>query len=288
MKLPVGITCNIGQNPATLSRLRAFGYEYIDYQDFIGTVCNPLYTMEEPELLREMARQRQLIEQAGLHVYQVHGPWQYPPTNTTAEQQADWADKVARSIRGAHALGCRYLVMHPIMPYFGTQEPEPGAHLRQNIAFFSRLIPVAAQNDVEICIENMPFADQSTSAPVGTLELIKALQSPYCRMCLDTGHCAVLGISPADAVREIGREYLRVLHVHDNDGHGDCHWIPYTGVINWSDFSRALEEIGFSGVLSLETGIRASQHTPPHIREQMEHTLAEIARTIAEHPAGNP
>ena len=66
-----------------------------------------------------------------------------------------------------------------------------------------------------------------------------------------------------------GKELLRVLHVHDNDGHGDRHWLPYTGVIDWDDFSNALEEIGFEGSLSLET------HIPNSVPDGAEREAAE-------------
>ena len=46
---------------------------------------------------------------------------------------------------------------------------------------------------------------------------------------------------------------LRTLHVHDNDGNQDLHWVPFTGVVDWDDFSKALQEIGFDSCLSIET-----------------------------------
>ena len=60
------------------------------------------------------------------------------------------------------------------------------------------------------------------------------------------------GLSPANALRELG-EYVRVLHVHDNDGQYDRHWIPGNGVIDWTDFGKALKESKYQGVFSLET-----------------------------------
>ena len=86
-----------------------------------------------------------------------------------------------------------------------------------------------------------------------SLDFVRKINSPWLRICLDTGHCAVFGIQPADAVRMLGKDMLKTLHVHDNDGVQDRHWIPFTGVIDWVDFRHALQEIGFDGCLSIET-----------------------------------
>ncbi|MBP5767054.1 MAG: sugar phosphate isomerase/epimerase, partial [Clostridia bacterium] len=99
------------------------------------------------------------------------------------------------------------------------------------------------------------------------------------KVCLDTGHCAVCGVKAGDAVRETGKEYLAVLHVHDNNGRGDFHWLPYFGVIDWRDFTAALKEIGYDGSLSLETNVPGG--VPEAAREPMELALAKMAAVLA-------
>ena len=44
------------------------------------------------------------------------------------------------------------------------------------------------------------------------------------------------------------------MHVHDNLGKNDDHMVPFSGVIDWKDYRKALDEIGFDGVFSLEAG----------------------------------
>jgi sugar phosphate isomerase/epimerase len=80
-------------------------------------------------------------------------------------------------------------------------------------------------------------------------------------------------------VRLIGKEYLAVLHVHDNNGRSDLHWNPYTGVIDWDDFSAALREIDFAGTVSLETAVPG--RIPQDIREPFEQGLFRMAQRIA-------
>ena len=46
---------------------------------------------------------------------------------------------------------------------------------------------------------------------------------------------------------------IRALHIHDNRYSCDLHLPPYYGIINWSEFKKALKDIEFSGTFSFET-----------------------------------
>ena len=133
-----------------------------------------------------------------------------------------------------------------------------------------------------IALENMPFLQLILSTPEQVLDFVKEFDSPYFRVCLDTGHAAVFGLSAGDSVRKIGREYLACLHVHDNVGAHDYHWLPYRGVTDWADFSGALHEIGFDGTLSLETNV--SGKLPASVRPEWEKALAATARMLTVKP----
>lgn len=72
------------------------------------------------------------------------------------------------------------------------------------------------------------------------------------KVCLDVGHANVLGVNLYDTVTMLG-DRLIALHLHDNDGTGDQHRLPFSGTADWDGFCRGLAEIGFTGSLSLET-----------------------------------
>ncbi|UKI13128.1 MAG: sugar phosphate isomerase/epimerase [Oscillospiraceae bacterium] len=152
---------------------------------------------------------------------------------------------MVKAIRGTAILGCPYMVIHSIMPFGDDKDPDPERLWSMNYEFMGRLADAGREYGVIVCHENMPMLALSNSTPEAILKFVRTLNHPNFKICLDTGHCAVFGLSVGDAVRMTGKELLRVLHVHDNDGHGDRHWLPYTGVIDWDDFSNALEEIGF-------------------------------------------
>lgn len=265
-----------------LERISRHGYQAVDYS--LANTDDDIYKLSDDEYVSCLTNIREKINSAGIEVYQTHGPWRWPPQDFTEEDRAERFDKMSKAIRGTKILRAKYFVIHPIMPFGCDADPEPEIFCRMNREFLTGLIRVGEENGVIVCLENMPFSGLSLSRPAEILKMVREINSPWLRVCLDTGHSAVLGMQPGDAVRLIGKEYLATLHVHDNDGKCDKHWIPYTGVIDWKDFSKALNEIGFDGVLSLETGIDNSMHLPEEIREYFEVGLANMAKHLTKMP----
>lgn len=262
-----------------LSRMRAQGYECMDYQNLCHT-DTPLFTGSEAEFEATLTNVRKACANAGIEISQTHGPWRWPPQDFNEEDRAERLEKMIKSVRGTAILGCPYMVIHPIMPFGDNQDPEPERLWDMNYEFMRKLADAGREYGVTVCYENMPMRALSISTPEAILRFVKTLDHPNFKVCLDTGHCAVFGLSVGDAVRLLGKEYLRVLHVHDNDGHGDLHWLPFTGVIDWADFSDALQEIGFDGALSLETHV-ADKLPDGAERAAAEQKLFENARRLA-------
>lgn len=265
---------------AGLEKMRAHGYEATDYQPFCNTET-ALFTLSDREFEQKLTAERKAFEAAGIELFQAHGPWRFPMKDFYAEQRAERFEKMAKALRGCAILGCPNMVIHNLMPY-GAADISKQVVWEINAEFMSRLAEVGREYGVTVCMENMPFTHQHLATPKALLDFVKTVDHPYLRMCLDTGHAAVFkkGMSPADAVRLWGKDYLRTLHVHDNDGKHDRHWIPHAegGVIDWSDFAKALQEIGYDGVLSLECGVWADT---PEAQEQKELELAAIALKLA-------
>lgn len=92
-----------------------------------------------------------------------------------------------------------------------------------------------------------------------------------------TGHVSVFELSPADAVREMSDE-IKVLHVHDNKYKMDLYLMPYFGAIDWADFGKALREVDFNGVFSLEVCPRST--LPTYLFEKCGKALFKIAKSI--------
>lgn len=260
------------------ARLKDLGFSCIDYD--MAQTEHFAYALPEEEAKEKLKELLKEIKAAGLSVSQIHGPWRWPPQDGTEEERAERMEIMKKSIRMTPMLDCKYWVVHALMP-FGIQDKGTDKEAQTwqiNLAFMRELLSVAKECGVTICLENMPMPEFSIGTPGEVLKFVKEIDDPNFKICLDTGHVAVYrGASLADAVREVGKE-LRVLHVHDNNGVSDFHWLPYFGVSDWAGFSDALHEIGFDGVLSFETNPPASM--PPAVYNKGCELLAEIGKSL--------
>lgn len=262
---------------AGLARMRAHGYECMDYQKFTDTEDNELFSCSDAEFERLVSIDAAAIAAAGIEVSQTHGPWRYPPRDATPGDRQERFEKMSRALHGTRLLGCRYMVLHPIMPFGPADDGDTDEFFRINTEFYRALCMVAERENVVICLENMPMVRLPLATPGQILDFVKAIDSPYLKVCLDTGHAAVCKVSAGDAVRELGG-YLKVLHVHDNNGNADQHLLPFSGVTDWADFTAALHETGFDGALSLECAV--GKNLPENILEYHQLGLVMIAKEL--------
>jgi len=197
----------------------------------------------------------------GIDNYQAHAPF----PNLV---EGDFADEANRSIiemqknmiRGCDKMNCRNLIIHPFFLGYGKMSPEDEWNI--NIESYSKLIPVAKECGVTICLENMftGFKGKIYSACcsdiseacryIDTLNGIAG--SKTFGFCLDTGHLLLLGLDIKDAMVKLG-ERITAFHIHDNDGRNDQHLAPYFGVLDWNRFVEGLKAIKYEDTLSFET-----------------------------------
>ena len=276
MKLRLGSSCNMFEY--SFARLNKYGYDCGDFQ--MANTDDEIYHVSDEEFVKRLEVVKGFADKYNVKIHQMHGPWVWPPREETKEGQIERFEKMSKSISAAPILGCKYWVIHPMLPY-GTYD----IHLNKekenwefNLDYFSRLTEVAKKHNVTICLENMPWNSYSISTPYRIVELVEAINDEHFQCCLDTGHVACFNNYPVgDAVRTMGK-YLKVLHVHDNHG-GDSHELPYLGKIDWEGFYKGLCDIGYDGVFNFEC-------QPPHwllnseSADLMEKALVLIAKQI--------
>lgn len=261
------------------AHIASLGYDTVDMQAFIDTETG-LFSCSDGEYERLLREDARAIRESGLEISQVHGPWRYPPRDASPEDRTERFGKMSRAIVGTSILGCRYMVVHPLMP-FGREDNDEKTVWEVNIAFFRELAKVAVKHGVVVCLENMPFPGQSQASAPNTLRLIHDIGADGIGFCLDTGHCLRTGDEPSEALRLAIKEKHLVLHVHDNDGTKDQHLIPGRGIADWKTFARTLREVGFSGSVSIETHLRLDGMSPEEALAE-ERELYRAARGIAE------
>ena len=237
-----------------VSMIKEAGFDGIDLSMFYMMYhSDPLGGDQYADYVREL---RAYADSLSIGFEQGHSPF---PSYDAANM--DYTEKIVpyieRSVGIAGMLGIKYLVIHPIAP---VQKPKDADLKQFNIDFYRSLLPYAKEYGVTICLENMWGYDTRRKYIVPNVcsmgkdlaEYVDALDSPYFAACLDLGHCGLVGDDAADAIRVLGRDRLKALHVHDNDYRHDRHLLPYFGQMNWESITATLKEIRYTGNLTFE------------------------------------
>lgn len=271
-----GIYFDINSNfEEAFGKMKKHGFDCVDL-GLANTANNDtsLYHKDKAEQKRIISELRRASEATGIEIYQIHGPWRSPMRDGTEEERAEWSGYMKQGIEFSRALGCKFFVVHPIMPYGKAPDQDAKGFCDLNYEFFNNLLPAAQKAGVTICLENMPFLMHAISNAEQVYNFVKDMNSENMAMCLDTGHCVFWKDSPAEAVRKIGNA-IKTLHVHDNDGVNDLHTYPFHGIIDWEDFKDALKGLDETVVLSIEI----SSYSIPEKDNIKEHYMCGLAKT---------
>ena len=231
-----------------------------------------------PQVWENCEYTRQLAKERGLEIFQTHAAF-----------PIEVSDAI-RSIYACADLECSNLVFHPILhPDFDNGNNADTAKA-ENFEFFSALVPALQDTGVTVCIENMfrgeNYKPKIYNACSGANELANLIDSlnqahgMHFAACLDTGHATVVGQNPAAMLRKLGHR-TRVIHIHDNDGILDQHWLPGIGVIDWDNVLKAIGETGFTGSFNTEVSTVLAKCTQEGTRD-IENAV-KVCRELYEH-----
>lgn len=258
---------------------------------------NAFFDQPEQELERFFRPHKEAAEAAGIRIHQMHMPYPNYVPGAGSELNDYLKDVVAgKSMKICAFLGCRYLVVHgfKLAYYLGSEEAE----WEKTRGFIEYLAPMAKELGITICLENLyanigkhivegPCCDAGKAAA-----RIDAVNEKYgadvLGFCFDTGHANLAGIDFEEFIVTLG-DRIKVLHIHDNDGVGDLHQIPFTFTksrenktsTDWTGFLNGLRRIQFEKVLSFETA-PALTTFPDAMKEEVLRFIAEIGRYFAE------
>lgn len=124
-----------------------------------------------------------------------------------------------------------------------TYGPNPPPYNQTGLDRIKRLVEKAEQCQVNLAIENLRHIDY--------LEFVfGSIESGRLGFCYDSGHenCYTKG---ADLLTQFGSK-LMAMHLHDNDGSGDQHWLPGEGAIQWAMLKEKLIATGYQGPIAFE------------------------------------
>ncbi len=192
---------------------------------------------------------KELAQSLGMDFVQSHSPNVNP-----LKFDETWETAVAvtvRSIEICGILGIPNTVVHSGW----ADDIGKEKYFEKNMLFFSRLLPYAAANNVNVCIENSCKFNMGDKYYFLTgedmLDFIKFVNHPRLKACWDTGHANIEGHQYED-ITALG-EHLTCVHIHDNHGIKDEHIIPFMGSLSVDEVMHALIDSGYKGVFTYET-----------------------------------
>lgn len=237
--------------------LADIGFDALD-MNLITCIYNEEFS--DPNLEKTCAKLLSVAKECGICFNQAHAPF---PTYRFLDDKAKMEEyntkvypKLINSIKAAGILGAQQIVVHPI------DVPDKRIQKEFNLEFYNRLEPYCKEYSIKIALENMwghSQVDHSKIIPNvcsygrDLADYCNALDPRYFTICLDIGHCGLVGQSADNAIREIGSG-LHALHVHDTDHVRDLHTLPYFGKIDWDAVTKALAEVDYDGDFTYEVG----------------------------------
>jgi sugar phosphate isomerase/epimerase len=119
--------------------------------------------------------------------------------------------------------------------------------LKNNAGFWKQGIGRWADAGIEIALEN-----ETDQVPDLLVKLVDEVNNPSFGICFDIGHAHLFSeLDASEWVRRMDHRLLHV-HLHDNDGKGDCHWPLGRGTIDFEPFYAALLRHAAQATISLE------------------------------------
>lgn len=232
--------------------LCAAGFDAVDFSYFeIDRNDNDL----DDRYIEKANALREIMERHGLICNQAHAPFDFKRYDHIDMSNEHYC-QVVRSIKAAAILGAENIIIHAI------GNPTDFDFWKANLEYYRSLIPYADEAGIHIAVENTPvlyMRDTTKNCYLGKFpspelmnRFLDELDSKTIVTCVDVGHTNICGSTPANYISGMGKERLRALHIHDNDGTADQHMLPYNGSIDWDATMRALAKMGYEGDLTLE------------------------------------
>jgi len=152
------------------------------------------------------------------------------------------ADRFRQAIALAKGYGAKKVILH------GGYNPwiyYPVWYVEQSVLFWKSFL----QEDpgVELVLENVLETN-----PAWLLDIVKGVDDPRLRMCLDIGHVNAYSNVSVMEWLEVCAPWISHFHLHNNDGTADRHCALFEGSIPMADFLHRAEQLCPHATFTLE------------------------------------
>ncbi|MBQ8510761.1 MAG: sugar phosphate isomerase/epimerase [Clostridia bacterium] len=224
------------------------GFDAVDYSFYWASPARDMLGDDYADRARAI---RAHLDARGIVCSQTHTPFDVP-TGSAFDLTNPKFVRLVRSLEASAILGADNAIVHRV------KEPEGVEPLDYFRTFYLSLLPYAEKYRIHIAVENLfegkpsPRYQGVLNKPELLTDFIRSLGSEWFTACVDVGHATITGTAPQDFIAGMDKSLLRALHIQDNDGMYDCHWIPYQGHHDWNAIMKALSDIGYEGDLTME------------------------------------
>ncbi len=192
------------------------------------------------------------MDELGMEAYSFHAPFaEHIDISSLDESARNGAlREILQAAEAAARLRVRHLVIHPGPEHAHHPPAEELLHrLRNVVQVLNRVADRCRELRVNLVLENkLPHLLFGNAGEM--LWILGEISSLEVGACLDTGH-AFLSDDLHHLLYKLSG-HLKMIHAHDNSGHGDDHLPPGKGKIDWSAFVGELRRTRFPGAVILE------------------------------------
>jgi sugar phosphate isomerase/epimerase len=231
---------SFGDPQQYLKRIAEAGFTHIHWCHEWST--DRIYTDEE------VCQIQRWFKEYGLKLLNLHGShgkerfW----VSLDEDQRKAGIELVQNRVQMTARLGGEVIIMH--IPTTAPPEKRP-ALLVQIRKSLDEIAPFVKERGIRMALENMIGEDFEM------LEMLIPDYDPgFLGFCYDSGHGNMGGKGMLGL--EGLKDRLIAIHLHDNDGMGDQHKIPFTGTVDWEALMRMIASSAYGECINLEVLIR--------------------------------
>ena len=276
----------------SIQTLKNEGFDAFDLSLF-SISYSPKCVFNAPDYKEKMAELRRFADGIGMPCNQSHAPFSYNYRLTPNVLEERVIPETARAIEISAIMGAKHVVVHPLhdsshVAGIDLDYPACAAELKElNMKFYRALLPYAKEYGVKIALENMwrkhakrgCIYDSACSRATEFADWYDTLDDDNFICLLDIGHSGLVGEEPWDAIRILGHDRLKGLHVHDNDYKADQHTMPGMGNIDWEQVMKALSDIDYTGDFTFEADSFFDK-MPREMRSEGRKLIASMGRYL--------
>ena len=188
--------------------------------------------------------------------FTAHAPAFFITSLDTAEVE-NGVKEYKKMLDTVSIFGVESLIVHTCGGNSSFYPDRKNEHMANFIHALEKLAPKCEEHRINFLVETM-IPGRLASMVDNLIVAVDAAGSEWIKICLDTNH-SNLSEDVGQAITRAA-DRLGELHINDNHGEGEEHLLPYEGIIDWADFSRAVNLVGYDGDMILEPSWKAGKN----------------------------